>query len=513
MRRKMKTLILILGALLVCALLSGCTMRHEVIEFLENGGVKYSSHELYEEGGIERNQGATPEEYFDVESRDELSHEVYGGMDYYAKPTTLQEEEFGSVDDFVSVMNSESYNTGITAEEAEDGTIELSITVPTAQQIMPGTTEDTTQEDLDTCVNIIDLKLPGDGWVMEADIPEGHGAYLKFTGREPNSFRLTLPGGEENYDVSLTIALDGRGTPIESVDLLTPSLYSGLSIADARRQFDTVCENPGIDEGGMLITWFMRDKSESGDAVWTQMGEDGVLAAQAEYKVVVTIPANPGFRFAEGADVLLNGSDSGFSYERSSRTVCIEAELGGCGSGLVGKVEITLGDISKDADVRALLAAVAVHGSDDDAFRSTSCFATLDGNSLTFGDKLIPGQEYGINVHTEIRDGYYLDPEKTTVTFNGEELSGWEFIEAVPDMAPALFDASMLFVYGDAAPGDVNMDGEVDAKDLTALARHIAGIETFAEDSQNLANADVTGDGDVSAPDLTKLARIVANIE
>ena len=60
-------------------------------------------------------------------------------------------------------------------------------------------------------------------------------------------------------------------------------------------------------------------------------------------------------------------------------------------------------------------------------------------------------------------------------------------------------------------PGDVNGDGVVDAKDLTALARHVARIEAITDETL-LKNADVTGEGDVTAADLTKLARFVARI-
>ena len=58
--------------------------------------------------------------------------------------------------------------------------------------------------------------------------------------------------------------------------------------------------------------------------------------------------------------------------------------------------------------------------------------------------------------------------------------------------------------------GDVNGDGEVDARDLTALARHVAKIQTL--DKQYWAAADVTGDDAIDASDLTKLARFVAKI-
>ncbi len=60
-------------------------------------------------------------------------------------------------------------------------------------------------------------------------------------------------------------------------------------------------------------------------------------------------------------------------------------------------------------------------------------------------------------------------------------------------------------------PGDLNGDGEVNASDLTILARHVGKVETI-EDETCLANADVTGDGDVDASDLTKLAQYVGKI-
>lgn len=60
-------------------------------------------------------------------------------------------------------------------------------------------------------------------------------------------------------------------------------------------------------------------------------------------------------------------------------------------------------------------------------------------------------------------------------------------------------------------PGDVNLDREVAAADLTALARHVGGIEEIA-DLTALGNAELTGDGEVSSADLTKLARFVGGI-
>lgn len=58
--------------------------------------------------------------------------------------------------------------------------------------------------------------------------------------------------------------------------------------------------------------------------------------------------------------------------------------------------------------------------------------------------------------------------------------------------------------------GDVDLDGDVDANDLTLLARHVGGIELL--EGQALSNADVNGDGAIDANDLTKHARFVGGI-
>ena len=60
--------------------------------------------------------------------------------------------------------------------------------------------------------------------------------------------------------------------------------------------------------------------------------------------------------------------------------------------------------------------------------------------------------------------------------------------------------------------GDIDLDGDVDARDLTLMARHIAKIESIT-DPAALDNADINSDGDISALDLTKLARHIAKIE
>ena len=61
-----------------------------------------------------------------------------------------------------------------------------------------------------------------------------------------------------------------------------------------------------------------------------------------------------------------------------------------------------------------------------------------------------------------------------------------------------------------AVLGDFDLDGDVDASDLTLLARHVGKIEVLT--GQALENADVNGDGEVNANDLTKHARYIGKI-
>ena len=97
-----------------------------------------------------------------------------------------------------------------------------------------------------------------------------------------------------------------------------------------------------------------------------------------------------------------------------------------------------------------------------------------------------------------------VDPQPGVPGYTGDQVC--YACEAVKygKMIPALPEVIVVL-------GDVNLDKDVNAKDLTALARHVAKIQLIT-DRNALLNADVNGDGAIDAKDLTKLARYVAKI-
>ncbi len=146
---------------------------------------------------------------------------------------------------------------------------------------------------------------------------------------------------------------------------------------------------------------------------------------------------------------------------------------------------------------------------------------TSIGNLAFYGCSSLTSITVGIGVTSIGKYAFLLCSALTDVYYAGSE-GDWNAIEIGSINAPltsATIHYNSVIDTGDAddeptattIPGDLNGDGEVDASDLTVLARHVGKVETM-EDETCLANADVTGDGSVDASDLTKLAQYVGKI-
>lgn len=108
---------------------------------------------------------------------------------------------------------------------------------------------------------------------------------------------------------------------------------------------------------------------------------------------------------------------------------------------------------------------------------------------------------------------------------NDPELDGYKFIgwSTADDDVPEYTSATLPNVEGEVTyyacfqkavsdlKGDLDLDWDVDIDDLTALAEHVAGIETLKDDNA-LLNADTLENGEVDIDDLTLHACYVAGI-
>ena len=87
-------------------------------------------------------------------------------------------------------------------------------------------------------------------------------------------------------------------------------------------------------------------------------------------------------------------------------------------------------------------------------------------------------------------------------------------IYGVPGSAAEQYanDNGFTFIeYVDAAIGDMTGDGKVNVRDVTAMQRHLAGLEELTDDRLTLA--DVNTDGKVTIDDVTLLQRYLAEFD
>ncbi len=128
-------------------------------------------------------------------------------------------------------------------------------------------------------------------------------------------------------------------------------------------------------------------------------------------------------------------------------------------------------------------------------------------------DGVVAPQEVCIGAKPVYNSG--VDPEKTGYKFigwstNEDNVPEYDTTAELPEVTTEAIYFACFEEEAQGMLGDFDNSNEVDAADLTLLARHVAGIEHLT--GQALENADVDGDGDISAEDLTTHARYVAGI-
>jgi len=136
--------------------------------------------------------------------------------------------------------------------------------------------------------------------------------------------------------------------------------------------------------------------------------------------------------------------------------------------------------------------------------------------------RLMVGEEFSLDLSTAFQDANG-DNLSYTVSVNGGEAAAadqmFRYVPAAAGTVTLEFVAHDGFFYSDSytmtltvldeyLAGDVNNDGIVDAKDVTALRRYLAGWDITVQE----ASADMSGDGVVDAKDVTLLRRQLAGM-
>ena len=137
-------------------------------------------------------------------------------------------------------------------------------------------------------------------------------------------------------------------------------------------------------------------------------------------------------------------------------------------------------------------------------------------------DRLMVGEEFNLDLDTVFHDANG-DKLSYTVSVNGgEAVAADKNFRYTPTEAGTVtleftaFDGFFssgsytvtLTVLDEYLAGDVNYDGVVDAKDVTALRRYLAGWDITIQEN----SSDMNGDGVVDAKDVTVLRRQLAGM-
>ena len=118
-----------------------------------------------------------------------------------------------------------------------------------------------------------------------------------------------------------------------------------------------------------------------------------------------------------------------------------------------------------------------------------------------------PNNLFLCGVSGSVNGSYTATVGSSSITYTYDESTRNNYTEGELTLSPTAYTPS-----GAATPllGDVNRDGKIDADDVTALLRHVSGIEMLS--SSAVALGDVNGDSNIDADDVTKLLRYVSGI-
>ncbi|MBR0523240.1 MAG: S-layer homology domain-containing protein [Firmicutes bacterium] len=314
MKKRFKTAVLLLAALLTAVLLSGCTANRTGIGFMEDGTVRYRNESYVAEDFFVNELGTTPQEYFktEIENGKELVSLNVKDKTYWGLAAEIQTSD--SLSAFEEAMKDVS---AIDVSVNGDGVV-VTYNVPSIAMKLEESGESATlipEKYADMAVEVIELYCPG-GWVdcvfadeafpyvfIDGDYGDQALKAEMFLTDQPYSVSFH---GRLGDPVTLPFTAEGSLKPVERFNISfdpQPGGKIGEVPFGLQIKPEGSCYLKPMPGG--YFNWYRND---GGDEA-TLLGSEDFFEAGKQYAVEFLLCPEEGFYFDEGiTDIFVNES-------------------------------------------------------------------------------------------------------------------------------------------------------------------------------------------------------------
>ena len=314
MKKRFKTAVLLLAALLTAVLLSGCTANRTGIGFMEDGTVRYRNESFVAEDFFVNELKTTPQEYFktEIENGKELVSLNVKDKTYWGLAAEIQTSD--SLSAFEEAMKDVS---AIDVSVNGDGVV-VTYNVPSIAMKLEESGESATlipEKYADMAVEVIELYCPG-GWVdcvfadeafpyvfIDGDYGDQKLKAEMFLTDQPYSVSFH---GRLGDPVTLPFTAEGSLKPVERFNISfdpQPGGKIGEVPFGLQIKPEGSCYLKPMPGG--YFNWYRND---GGDEA-TLLGSEDFFEAGKQYAVEFLLCPEEGFYFDEGiTDIFVNES-------------------------------------------------------------------------------------------------------------------------------------------------------------------------------------------------------------
>ena len=315
MKKRFKTAVLLLAALLTAVLLSGCTANRTGIGFMEDGTVRYRNESYVAEDFFVNELGTTPQEYFktEIENGRELVSLNVKDKTYWGLAAEIQTSD--SLSAFEEAMKDVS---AIDVSVNGDGVV-VTYNVPSIAMKLEESGESATlipEKYADMAVEVIELYCPG-GWVdcvfadeafpyvfIDGDYGDQKLKAEMFLTDQPYSVSFH---GRLGDPVTLPFTAEGSLKPVERFNISfdpQPGGKIGEVPFGLQIKPEGSCYLKPMPGG--YFNWY---RFEGVDDKGTLLGSEDFFEAGKQYGVEFQLCPEEGFYFDEGiTDIFVNES-------------------------------------------------------------------------------------------------------------------------------------------------------------------------------------------------------------